>query len=155
MKWSEVTQSCLTFWDSVDCSPPGCSVHGILQARILEWSAISFSRVNCWPRLFLFTGFAFTKVTLVSEQWKGQKTWQAWKLKWATFCLPYSELFQKRVSDRVTTLCVPSRYQGEESLNHSSHRGGEVSDKSERQEAIFSRLRWDLGQTKEIKLWKT
>ena len=30
--------------DSVDCSPPGSSVHGILQARILEWVAISFSR---------------------------------------------------------------------------------------------------------------
>ena len=41
---SEVTQSCLTLWDPVDCSPPGSSVHGILQARILEWVAISFSR---------------------------------------------------------------------------------------------------------------
>ena len=30
-------QSCLTFWDPVDCSPPGSSVHGILQAKILEW----------------------------------------------------------------------------------------------------------------------
>ena len=34
------TQSCLTLCDSMDCSPPGCSVHGILQARILEWVAI-------------------------------------------------------------------------------------------------------------------
>ena len=41
---SEVAQSCLTLCDSVDCSPPGSSVHGILQARILEWIAISFSR---------------------------------------------------------------------------------------------------------------
>ena len=39
---SEVTQSCLTLCDPVDCSPPGSSVHGILQARILEWVAISF-----------------------------------------------------------------------------------------------------------------
>ena len=36
-------QSCLTLCDSVDCSPPGSYVHGILQARILEWVAISFS----------------------------------------------------------------------------------------------------------------
>ena len=36
-------QSCLTLCDPVDCSPPGSSVHGILQARILEWVAISFS----------------------------------------------------------------------------------------------------------------
>ena len=38
----EVAQSCPTLWDPVDCSPPGSSVHGILQARILEWVAISF-----------------------------------------------------------------------------------------------------------------
>ena len=37
-----VTQSCPTLCDFVDCSPPGSSVHGILQARILEWVAISF-----------------------------------------------------------------------------------------------------------------
>ena len=34
---------CLILWDSVDCSPPGSSVPGISQARILEWVAISFS----------------------------------------------------------------------------------------------------------------
>ena len=39
-----VTQSCLTLCDPVDCSPPGSSVRGILQARILEWGAIPFSR---------------------------------------------------------------------------------------------------------------
>ena len=38
---SEVTQSCPTLCDPVDCSPPGSSVHTILQARILEWVAIS------------------------------------------------------------------------------------------------------------------
>ena len=39
-----VTQSCLTLCDSMDCSPPGSFVHGILQARILEGVVISFSR---------------------------------------------------------------------------------------------------------------
>ena len=39
-----VTQSCLTLCDPMDCSPPGSSVHGISQARVLEWVAISFSR---------------------------------------------------------------------------------------------------------------
>ena len=38
-----VAQLCPTLWDSVDCSPPGSSVHGILQARILVWVAIPFS----------------------------------------------------------------------------------------------------------------
>ena len=45
-KESEVTQSCLTLCNPVDCSLPDSSVHGILQARILEWVAISFSRVE-------------------------------------------------------------------------------------------------------------
>src|SRR5574341_26196 len=40
---SEVTQSCLTPSDPMDCSPPGSSVHGIFQARVLEWGAIAFS----------------------------------------------------------------------------------------------------------------
>ena len=39
-----VAQLCLTLCDPIDCSPAGSSVHGILQARILEWVAISFSR---------------------------------------------------------------------------------------------------------------
>ena len=40
---SEVTQSCPTLSDPTDCSPPGSSVHGIFQARVLEWGAIAFS----------------------------------------------------------------------------------------------------------------
>ena len=42
----KVTQSCLTLCDPVDCNPPGSSVYGILQARILEWVVISFSTLN-------------------------------------------------------------------------------------------------------------
>ena len=45
-----VAKSCLTLCNPVDRSPPGSSVHGILQARILEWVAISFSRRSSWPR---------------------------------------------------------------------------------------------------------
>ena len=45
-----VTQLCLTLCDPMDCGPPGSSVHGILQARILEWIAISFSRGSSQPR---------------------------------------------------------------------------------------------------------
>ena len=47
---SEVAQSCPTLCDPVDCIPPGSSAHGILQARILEWVAISFSRGSSQPR---------------------------------------------------------------------------------------------------------
>ena len=45
-----VTQLCLTLCHPMDCSLPGSSVHGILQARILEWVAISFSRGSSQPR---------------------------------------------------------------------------------------------------------
>ena len=40
---SEVTQSCPTLSDPMDCSQPSSSVHGIFQARVLEWGAIAFS----------------------------------------------------------------------------------------------------------------
>ena len=71
---SEVAQSCPTLCDPVDCSPPGSSVHGILQARILEWVAISFSilewvaisfsrgssRPRDWTRVSCIAGRRFT-----------------------------------------------------------------------------------------------
>ena len=41
---SEVAQSCPTLSDPMDCSPPGSSIHGIFQARVLEWGAIAFSK---------------------------------------------------------------------------------------------------------------
>ena len=47
---SEVAQSCPTLCDPVHCSPPSSSVHGIFQARVLEWVAISFSRGSSRPR---------------------------------------------------------------------------------------------------------
>ena len=45
-----LAQSCLTLCNPMDGSPPGSSIHGILQARILEWVAISFSRRSSRPR---------------------------------------------------------------------------------------------------------
>jgi len=44
---SEVIQSCPTLSDPMDCSLPGSSVHGIFQARVLEWGAIAFSEGTC------------------------------------------------------------------------------------------------------------
>ena len=41
---SEVTQSCPTLSDTMDRSPPGSSIHGIFQAKVLEWGAIAFSK---------------------------------------------------------------------------------------------------------------
>ena len=47
---SEVAQSCPTLCDPVDCSLPGYSIHGIFQARILEWVAFPFSKGSSQPR---------------------------------------------------------------------------------------------------------
>ena len=47
---TKVTQLYPTLCDPMDCSPPGSSIHWILQARILEWVAISFSRGSSQPR---------------------------------------------------------------------------------------------------------
>ena len=59
-----VAQSCPTCCNRMDCSLPGSSVHGILQARILEWVAIPFFRRSSWPRdwiqVFCIPGRFFT-----------------------------------------------------------------------------------------------
>ena len=47
---AKLLQSCLTLCDSMVCSPPGFTVHGILQARILEWVAMPSSRGSSWTR---------------------------------------------------------------------------------------------------------
>ena len=46
---SEVAQSCPTLSNPMDCSLPGSSVHGIFQARVLEWAAIAFSKTSIGP----------------------------------------------------------------------------------------------------------
>ena len=48
---SEVAQSCLTLCDPMDCSLPGFSVHGIFQARLLEWVAISISEIFAYQKV--------------------------------------------------------------------------------------------------------
>ena len=54
---SEVTQLWPTLRDSMDCSLPGSSVHGIFQARVLEWGAVTFSRVSSkWKKIPQFYG---------------------------------------------------------------------------------------------------
>ena len=65
---SEVVQSCLTLSDPMDCSPPGSSVHGIFQARVLEWGAIAFSaRILEWITIsFSRGGFPTQGLNLVS-----------------------------------------------------------------------------------------
>ena len=64
-------QSCPTLCDPMDCSPPHSSVHGILQARILECVAISFSRGSSQPRM------KFSSPALAGEFFTTSATWEA------------------------------------------------------------------------------
>ena len=70
---SEVAQSCPTLYEPMDCSLPGTSIHGIFQARVLEWVAISFSRGSSLHRdrtqLFHIVGRCFD---LLSHNKRGQ-----------------------------------------------------------------------------------
>ena len=76
---SEVAQSCLTLRNPMDCSPPGSSVHGILQARVLEWGAIAFSNYY-------------------TTTWQKSK----WRWKHMTHTLQFSSVAQS-----CPTLCDP------------------------------------------------
>ena len=68
---SEVAQSCLTLSDLMDCSLPGSSVHGIFQARVLEWGAIAFSGIGDGERLKSFgeSDLAALAVELTSDSY--------------------------------------------------------------------------------------
>ena len=62
---SELAQSCLTLHDPMDCSLPGSSVHGIFQARVLEWIAIAFLLLI---KLQMLSRYLFLEIALHSKQ---------------------------------------------------------------------------------------
>ena len=69
---SEVAQSCLTLSDPMDCSLPGSSVHGILQARVLEWVAIAFSATRLSQAKSKTSNY---NAILQLQQRKGKYSW--------------------------------------------------------------------------------
>ena len=70
-----VAQSCPTFSDPMDCSPPGSSVHGILQEKLLEWAVMPSSRGASQPRdltqVFCIAGRFLTS-------WATREAWEYW-----------------------------------------------------------------------------
>ena len=77
---SEVAQSCPTLSDPMDCSLPGSSIHGIFQARVLEWGAIAFSII--WTRNVLLTKCAIKiEMSLTCWGWIAYTIckWLCWK----------------------------------------------------------------------------
>ena len=72
-------QSYLTLCDPMDCSPPGSSVHGILQAGILEWIALLSSRGSSWPRVWTQVSCgSCTAGGFFTTELPG-KPWSTWK----------------------------------------------------------------------------
>ena len=73
--------------DSVDCSPPGSSVHGIIQARIPEWVAFSYSRGSSWPRDYnrvscIGGQISLTLCYLGEKKMATHSSTLAWKIPW-------------------------------------------------------------------------
>ena len=97
-------QSCPTLWDSKYCSPPGSSVHGVLQARIPEWVAIPFSGGSSWPRDWTWVSciagrfFTVWATREVQEYWSGLP-------------FPFQGLFQTQRSNQVLLRCRQILYQ--------------------------------------------
>ena len=79
-----VPQLCPALCEPMDCSPPGSSVHGIFQPRILEWVAISYSTGSSWLRYQTHVSC----ISCISRQilhhwatWEALEVWEPWKLK--------------------------------------------------------------------------
>ena len=72
MRESEVAQSCLTLSDPMDCSLPGSSIHGIFQARVLEWGTVAFSDcVLYFPYYYIIIyDEIILQLTTVQNQWE-------------------------------------------------------------------------------------
>ena len=85
---SEVTQSCPTLSDPMDCSLPGSSVHGILQARVLEWGAIAFSKWSTYISVKKITSVfnhmaSYMNFSMLTNGIKLQGTVKVfWRLLW-------------------------------------------------------------------------
>ena len=90
-EWVKVAQLCLTLCNPMDYTPPGSSVHGILQARILEWVATSFcrgsSRLRNWTRVSCIAGRFLTVWGTREAPWKGFNPKQMdYQALWDEFC---------------------------------------------------------------------
>ena len=75
-------QLCLTLWDSMDCSPPGSSVHGVPQARIVEWVAMPSSR-----GIFLTRGLNLCLFCLLHGQVGSLPLASHWEAQFSTYCV--------------------------------------------------------------------
>ena len=94
-------QSCLTLCDHVDCSPPGSSVRGILQAKVLEWAAISSSRGSSLHLLHLLAGSLLIHLGSLMEC-EGPLMTQT---DLPIFQVPFEEAFEDMIRFPCTLMC--------------------------------------------------
>ena len=110
-----LTQSLPTLCDPMDCSPPGSSVHGIFQARILRWVAISFSRELSWPR----DQIHISCVSCIGrESLFHRASWEAPTVP----TLSSKETWGDRINTRPRRPWSKGKYQGQKGMLHNSKR---------------------------------
>ena len=130
---SEVTQSYLC--DPMDCSLPGSSVHGIFQARVLDWGAISFSRGSSRPRdLTQFSHAVGRHFTVwATREAQKYKVKSILSLKKYCFRIQYT-LIQASMNRKwqPTPVLLPGKFHGRRSLVGYNPRGRKESDTTER-----------------------
>ena len=99
-----LTQSCLTLCNPMDCSSSGSSAHGILQAKILEWAAISFFRGYSWPRDWTcIAGSFFTTEPPGNHIWElcDMRCWYVGTLTFSHFLVTIYLIFPTALSKRI------------------------------------------------------
>ena len=128
---SEVTQSCPTLSDPMDCSLPGSSIHGIFQARVLEWGAIArmlFGKIYCLIginiiiTLILYFLISLHFLIFILRDMKNTKnlqrrydknsgTFQNWKaLIIHRFSFLYKKYPEHKIQDLFVPFSLPNRY---------------------------------------------
>ena len=114
---SEVAQSCPTLSDLMDCSLPGSSIHGIFQARVLEWGAIAFSGIYV---CMLFHCHTSGKESTCQRRRRKRFRFNPWVGK-----IPWSRKWQP------TPVFLPRKFQGQRNLAGYSPWGHRESDMTE------------------------
>ena len=113
----KLPQSCTTVCDPIDCSPPGSSIHEILQARILQWVAMPSSRESSWPRIeptylmspALAGGFFTTSATSVQFT-HSVVSYSLWPTDCSTPGFPVHHQLQELVQTHVHWVVMPCNH---------------------------------------------
>ena len=111
MRTCSVTNSCLTLCDSIDSNPPGCSVHGIFQARIQDWVAISSSRGSSQPRDWNLHLLCLLHWQVDSSALRRLGSpcfvYTAISAQSSVHCRIFLQIFSARLPETLSHLCIP------------------------------------------------